>query len=158
MLTNAYAMGGTVRAVLTLAGHLAQTREVEVIALKRGARATPFFPHPPGVIVTTLDDRRKSRRGIVERALAALPSLLVHPEDYGYPAASLWTDVKLLPRLRGAGGEIVIDSCPPCVDSVSLCSVGSAWYRWTFSIGSDPACTDCWEAVTTNEFSWYCEG
>jgi glycosyltransferase involved in cell wall biosynthesis len=98
--------------VLTLAGHLAQTREVEVIAVKRGGRATPFFPHPPGVTVTTLDDRRSPRRGVVERALAALPSLLVHPEDYGYPAASLWTDIGLLRRLRGAGGEIVIATRP----------------------------------------------
>jgi glycosyltransferase involved in cell wall biosynthesis len=112
VLMNAYAMGGTVRAVLTLAGHLAATREVEVIALKRGGRAQPFFPHPPGVNVTTLDDRRKPRRGLVERALAALPSLLVHPEDYGYPAASLWTDVRLLRRLRGTGGEIVIATRP----------------------------------------------
>jgi glycosyltransferase involved in cell wall biosynthesis len=112
LLTNAYAMGGTVHAVLTLAGHLARTRDVEVIALKRGGRTQPFFPHPPGVTVTTLDDRRKSRRGLVERALTALPSVLVHPEDYGYPAASLWTDVKLLRRLRGTGGEIVIATRP----------------------------------------------
>jgi glycosyltransferase involved in cell wall biosynthesis len=112
VVTNAYAMGGTVRAVLTLAGHLARTREVEIIALKRGGRRTPFFPHPPGVTVTTLDDRRKPRRGLVERALTALPSVLVHPEDYGYPAASLWTDLKLLRRLRGSGGEIVIATRP----------------------------------------------
>src|SRR3954452_16231040 len=59
VLTNAYAMGGTVRAVLTLAGHLARTRDVEIIAIKRGGRRRPFFPFPPGVTVTTLDDRRK---------------------------------------------------------------------------------------------------
>jgi glycosyltransferase involved in cell wall biosynthesis len=112
LLTNGYAMGGTVRAVLTLAGYFAQTREVEVIALKRGGRPQPFFRHPPGVTVTTLDDRGKSRRGLAERALTALPSLLVHPEDYGYPSASLWTDLKLLRRLRDSGGEIVIATRP----------------------------------------------
>jgi hypothetical protein len=62
------------------------------------------------------------------------------------------------PLVIPAGGEIVIDSCPPCLDSVPLCSVGEAWYRWTFFIASDPGCSNCWEAVTTNEFSWYCEG
>ena len=62
------------------------------------------------------------------------------------------------PLVIAAGEEIVIDSCPPCVDSVSLCTVGAAWYRWTFSVGPEPDCTDCWDAVTTNEFSWYCEG
>ncbi len=112
VLTNAYAMGGTVRAVLTLAGHLACTRDVEIIAIKRGGRRGPFFPFPPGVTVTTLDDRRKPRRGPVERALAALPSLLVHPEDYAYPSASLWTDLRLLRRLRAAGGDIVICTRP----------------------------------------------
>ena len=108
VLTNAYAMGGTVRAVLTLAGHLAAHHDVEVIAVKRGGRRRPFFPFPPGVKVTTLDDRRKPRRGPIERTLAALPSLLVHPEDYAYPAASLWTDIKLLRALRATGGQIVI--------------------------------------------------
>ncbi len=91
---------------------LAKTREVEVIAIKRGGRRRPFFPFPPGVTVTTLDDRRKPGRGPVERALAALPSLLVHPEDYAYPSASLWTDLRLLRRLRRAGGEIVIGTRP----------------------------------------------
>jgi len=112
VLTNAYAMGGTVRAVLTLAGHLASTREVEIIAIKRGGRRRPFFPFPPGVSVTTLDDRRKPRRGPVERALAGLPSLLVHPEDYAYPSASLWTDLRLWRRLRATSGEIVIGTRP----------------------------------------------
>jgi glycosyltransferase involved in cell wall biosynthesis len=112
VLTNAYAMGGTVRAVLTLAGHLAAHNEVEVIAVKRGGRRRPFFPFPPGVRVTTLDDRREPRRGPVERTLAALPSLLVHPEDYAYPAASLWTDLKLLRALRATGGQIVIATRP----------------------------------------------
>jgi hypothetical protein len=112
VLTNAHAMGGTVRASLTLAGHLARSHDVEVIAVKRGGRRRPFFPFPPGVQVTTLDDRRKPRRGPLERMLAGLPSLLVHPEDYAYPAASLWTDLKLLRALRATGGEIVIATRP----------------------------------------------
>jgi glycosyltransferase involved in cell wall biosynthesis len=112
VLANAYAMGGTIRTTLSLAGHLAQSHDVEVIALKSGGRRRPFFPFPRGVTVTTLDDRGRERRGLAERALAELPSVLTHPEDYGYRSASLWTDVQLLRRLRATGGEVVIATRP----------------------------------------------
>ena len=112
VLGNAHPMGGTIRTTLSLAGHLARTREVEVIALKHGSAKRSFFPFPPGVTVTTLDDRGQERRGRVERALTALPSLLTHPEDYGYKNGSLWTDVQLLRRLRATGGETVIATRP----------------------------------------------
>jgi glycosyltransferase involved in cell wall biosynthesis len=111
VLANAHAMGGTVRATLDLAEQLARHREVEVIALKRRGARRPFFAFPAGVTVTTLDDRG-GERGIAERVLASLPSVLVHPEDYGYRAASLWTDFCLLRRLRGAGGDVVLATRP----------------------------------------------
>ena len=109
VLANAHAMGGTIRATLDLARRLTQQHEVEVIALRRQRSRRPFFPFPPGVTVTVLDDRGSSR-GLVQRALGALPSVLVHPEDYGYRAASLWTDVLLLRRLRGS--EVVLATRP----------------------------------------------
>ena len=112
VLTNAHAMGGTVRATLNLAGRLAEHREVELIAVRRRANRRPFFAFPPAVTVTTLDDRGKARRGAAERALTRVPSLLVHPEDYAYPAASLWSDLQLVRRLRSAGGEVVIATRP----------------------------------------------
>ena len=111
VLANAHAMGGTIRTTLDLAGTLAQRHEVEVIALRRRRSGRPFFPFPAGVVVTTLDDRAR-RRGLAERVLAALPSLLTHPEDYGYRAASLWTDLQLLRRLRATGGEVVLATRP----------------------------------------------
>ena len=111
VLANAHAMGGTIRATLELAERLAGRREVEIVALKRRGRPQPFFPFPPGVTVTVLDDRR-GRRSAVQRLLAALPSLLTHPEDYGYGAASLWTDLRLLRRLRATGGEVVLATRP----------------------------------------------
>lgn len=112
VVTNAHAMGGTVRTTLNLAGHLAERHEVELIAIRRRGNRQPFFAFPPGVAVTTLDDRGKARRRPIERALTGLPSLLVHPEDYAYPASSLWTDVRLVRRLRAAGGDVVITTRP----------------------------------------------
>jgi glycosyltransferase involved in cell wall biosynthesis len=64
------------------------------------------------VRITTLDDRGRERRGLAERALTALPSVLTHPEDYGYRSSSLWTDIQLLRRLRATGGEVVIATRP----------------------------------------------
>jgi glycosyltransferase involved in cell wall biosynthesis len=107
VLANAYAMGGTVRATLTLAAQLAERGSVEIISVRRHTKR-PFFPHPPGVKVTVLGERRSG----FGRVLAALPSVLVHPEDYGYPGASLLTDVRLLRRLRAAAGEVVITTRP----------------------------------------------
>ena len=55
---------------------------------------------------------RRAGAGALERVLAALPSVLTHPEDYGYRAASLWTDLQLLRRLRATGGEVVLATRP----------------------------------------------
>jgi glycosyltransferase involved in cell wall biosynthesis len=112
ILANAYGMGGTIRTTFNLAGRLARGREVEIIALKRHTRQ-PFFDFPAGVAVTSLDDRgRDGRRPLHERVLTRVPSVLTHPEDFGYPSASLWTDLRLLRRLRGMGGEVVIATRP----------------------------------------------
>lgn len=111
ILANAYGMGGTIRTTFNLAGRLARDREVEIIAIKRHAKKS-FFALPEGVIVSELDDRSRERRPLHERVLTKLPSLLTHPEDFGYPSASLWTDWRLLRRLRGMGGETVIATRP----------------------------------------------
>ena len=82
-------MGGTIRTTLNLAGHLAASREVEVLSLVR-SRNTAFFGVPPGVTVTTLDDRTgEPRPSCRPRCSPALPSLLVHPDDYAYASSSL---------------------------------------------------------------------
>ena len=62
VLTNAHAMGGTVRATLNLARHLAERHEVELIAIRR-LRRKPFFAFPPGLRVTSLDDRTAEPAG-----------------------------------------------------------------------------------------------
>jgi glycosyltransferase involved in cell wall biosynthesis len=79
--------------------------EVEVLSMMR-RRDVPFFPFPEGAHVTVIDDQRD--RGLLDR----LPSLLVHPEDYAYPYASLRTDLRLLRAIRALRGGVLITTRP----------------------------------------------
>jgi glycosyltransferase involved in cell wall biosynthesis len=105
LLLHAYGLGGTVRTSFNLAEGLAASHEVEVVSLIR-RRELPFFPFPAGAAVSVVDDQR--RRGLLDR----LPSLLIHPEDYAYPYASLRTDLRLLRRLRAIRGGVLITTRP----------------------------------------------
>ena len=114
VIMHAFGMGGTIRTVLNLAGYLARDHEVEVISIFR-RRADPFFPFPPGVTVTGLDDhtvRIGSFRARLRRLLRAIPSVFVHPEDYAFPGSSLWTDLLLARKLRSLRQGILITTRP----------------------------------------------
>jgi len=103
LLLHAYGLGGTVRTSFNLARGI--DGDVELLSMMR-RRARPFLAPPPGARLTVVDDQR--RRGALDR----LPSLLVHPEDYAYPYASLRTDVKLLRAIRGIRGGVLVTTRP----------------------------------------------
>jgi glycosyltransferase involved in cell wall biosynthesis len=103
LLLHAYGLGGTVRTSFNLAEGLAG--DVELLTMMR-RREVPFFPFPPGAKVTVVDDQRD--RGLLDR----VPSLLVHPEDYAYPYASLRTDLRLLRAIRRIRGGVLITTRP----------------------------------------------
>jgi glycosyltransferase involved in cell wall biosynthesis len=98
-------MGGTIRTTLTMAEHLAATRDVEVVSVIR-RRDEPFFPFPPDVRVSALEDRG------AHRILSRLPSVLIHPEDYAYPSCSLQTDLAFVRWLRSLEGGAVVTTRP----------------------------------------------
>lgn len=110
LLLHAYGVGGTIRTTFNTAEWLARTREVEVISVIR-RRDTPALPFPPGVKLSAVDDLR-APLGLVGRVLRALPSALVHPEDYGFSACSLLTDVRLARRLRSLAPGVLVTTRP----------------------------------------------
>jgi glycosyltransferase involved in cell wall biosynthesis len=112
LIANAYAMGGTIRAALNLAGHLAQRHPVEVISVYRYRRRSFFGDFPPGVVVTSLDDRRRGvatrgPAGRLRRALRQVRSILVHSYDKRIDEFNLWTDIQLARKLRGLHGWLI---------------------------------------------------
>ena len=112
VIMHAFGMGGTIRTVLNLAGHLAREREVEVVSLVR-RRDFAFLPLPPGVRVTTLADRRPGASSTrLSRLLDRIPSILVHDEDYAFANSSLWTDVQLVRLLRSLRSGVLVTTRP----------------------------------------------
>jgi glycosyltransferase involved in cell wall biosynthesis len=107
VLGSAWGMGGTIRTVHNLAGHLAgRGYDVEILSVFR-SRRQPFFAFPPGVRVTALDDLRpRAPRSLLRSALRRLPSALAHPADAG-PRWNLWVDVQLVRRLRRRTGFLI---------------------------------------------------
>jgi len=112
VLTSAWGMGGTIRAAHNVAGHLTSTGyDVELISVKR-TREEPFFgTFPPGVRACALDDRRP---GLVpwylrpaRKLLCSVPSVLMHHGDRTRRSWSLWTDVRMVLKLRRASGFLV---------------------------------------------------
>ena len=112
ILVSAWGMGGTIRTVLNLAGHLAQHYEVEIISVFRRREASFFGSFPPGVKVTALDDQRpealpRGLRGRLRTYMRGQSSVLMHPIDRAADQFNLWIDVQLARRLHRGTGYLI---------------------------------------------------
>ncbi len=110
LLLHAYGVGGTIRTTFNTAEWLARSHDVEVISVIR-RRDMPALRFPDGVGLSAVDDLRAPLRPL-ERLLRALPSALIHPEDYGFSACSLLTDIRLARRLRSLPPGVLITTRP----------------------------------------------
>ena len=112
ILVSAWGMGGTIRTVLNLAGHLAEHYEVEIISVFR-RREVPFFgSFPPGVKVTALDDQRpealpRGLRGRCGRSCAGSRACSCTPSTAPADQFNLWIDVQLARRLHRGTGYLI---------------------------------------------------
>jgi glycosyltransferase involved in cell wall biosynthesis len=116
MIMDAWGMSGIVRSVLNLAHYLAASHEVEIISVTR-ERYKAFFEPPPGVKVTTLEDRRehwplKGPRGLLRWFLRLFRGRLLHPADHAAAKTTLWTDLHLAHSLRRVRSGVVITTRP----------------------------------------------
>jgi glycosyltransferase involved in cell wall biosynthesis len=109
LLMHAWGIGGTIRTTLNVAGHLAESNDVEILSMVR-RREQPSFDFPPGVKVTAIDDQR--RGGPLAKLLRTQRSLLMLPEERSSDACSLWTDVNLVRALRKRSPGVLLGTRP----------------------------------------------
>lgn len=107
VVLNAFGVGGIIRSAVTQANQLARDGvPVTLVSVLRGPdQARPFFELGPKVELRLLDEPpgdadRTSARHLARRLLAAVPSVLVHPDETRVSQMSLWRDLVLLRELR----------------------------------------------------------
>jgi glycosyltransferase involved in cell wall biosynthesis len=109
LLYTAWGMGGTIRAVLNLADHLAERHPVTILSVRRTSDQ-PFFPFPPGVEVETLDDRGRPPKvphALRRVLLNARSSVLADPADHVAAEFTVWGELRLARRLRRRTGFLI---------------------------------------------------
>lgn len=112
LLGSAYGMGGTIRATLTLANHLAARHDVEIITLHR-RRTDPFFPIDDRITVRTLIDLREGvRPGRLEAMLGRHNSRLVPRSERIWPQVTLRGDYRAWRVLRTLDTDVLISTRP----------------------------------------------
>jgi glycosyltransferase involved in cell wall biosynthesis len=125
LLMHAWGLGGTIRTMLNLGGHLAERHEVEILSIVR-LRDDPFFALPPGVTITAVDDQRprpgSGARALGRRLLRALPSLLMFPGDRASRACTLWSDLQVVRVLWRIRSGVLIGTRP----SLNLLAIEAA--------------------------------
>lgn len=112
LLGSAYGMGGTIRATLTLANHLAERHDIDIITVHR-RRTDPFFGVDDRISVRTLMDVRKDARpGRLDATLSRHNSRLVPRSERIWPEITLRGDYRMWRALRTLETDVLITTRP----------------------------------------------
>jgi glycosyltransferase involved in cell wall biosynthesis len=115
LVMSAHSLSGIVRSSFNVAGYLADDYDVEIVSVVRRNPRKRSFKRPRGVRMSVADNqvRRPPKRRAVaalQRRLRKAPGRLVHPADRRARDTTLWTDVKLLRKLRRLDADVVIST------------------------------------------------
>ncbi|GAB2948180.1 glycosyltransferase family 4 protein [Streptomyces heilongjiangensis] len=115
LLHNAYAIGGTVRSTLTLAGALAARHEVEIVSVFRTA-AQPLLGVSGDVrLIPLVDERPDSPAYDGGHELMARPSVLVPPTEVLAHRYTALTDARLRAFLDTTDADVLVATRPALV-------------------------------------------
>ena len=126
LLHNAYAIGGTVRSTLNLAGALAARHEVEIVSVFRSEDRPVLGVNRKVRLVPLVDERRDAQTYDGENPLMARPSTVVPPAEVLAHRYTELTDERLRGFLDGTDADVVVATRPALV--VFLARHGSRRY------------------------------
>lgn len=115
LLHNAYAIGGTVRSTLNLAGALAARHEVEILSVLRTADQPLLGVHGDVRLVPLVDERPDSAAYDGGHELMARPSALVPPTEVLAHRYTALTDARLRAFLDTTDADVLVATRPALV-------------------------------------------
>jgi glycosyltransferase involved in cell wall biosynthesis len=117
---NIFGIGGTVKTIVNTANHLAANGfKVEIISIKRTSDI-PSFPIDKRIKVRTISDSRAKYRyhglgtfsTLLKKGLSKIPSIIIHKDEDLYKNFSLYTDYRLIKRLKKINDGALITTIP----------------------------------------------
>ncbi|MDU1088394.1 MAG: glycosyltransferase family 4 protein [Leclercia adecarboxylata] len=117
---NIFGIGGTVKTIVNTANHLADKGfKVEIISIKRTSDA-PSFPIDKRIKVRTISDSRAKYKyhglttinTLLKKGFSTLPSILIHKDEDLYKNFSLYTDYRLIKRLKKINSGALVTTIP----------------------------------------------
>ncbi|MEU9956061.1 glycosyltransferase family 4 protein [Streptomyces sp. NPDC050982] len=126
LLHNAYAIGGTVRSTLNLAGALAARHEVEIVSVFRSEDRPLLGANRKVSLVPLVDERPDAPTYDGGNPLMARPSTVVPPAEVLAHRYNELTDERLREFLDGTDADVVVATRPALV--VFLARHGSRRY------------------------------
>jgi glycosyltransferase involved in cell wall biosynthesis len=115
LLHNAYAIGGTVRSTLNLAGALAARHEVEIVSVLRTAEQPLLGVHGDVRLVPLVDERPDSAAYDGGHELMARPSALVPPTEVLAHRYTALSDARLRAFLDTTDADVLVATRPALV-------------------------------------------